>query len=246
MNIFDSHAHLQLHRFDDDRDEVIERAKEAGVSMILNLATSMKDAEDVIKIAEKYDICYAAVGTHPCDVQDYKPEHDDVFTEMSKHPRVVMIGEIGLDYFHKPFDAEYQKDVLRRHLAIARKVNLPVSLHCRGEGCYDDLVSVLQEENAQEFGGIAHCFVGEEKHAKAFLEMGFYLGVGGIATYPKSQDIRDVLATVDPKRLLIETDSPFLAPQPKRGKRNEPAFVKHTAENLQQYLDAEVEFPFFK
>ncbi|MGF1573121.1 MAG: TatD family hydrolase [Sumerlaeia bacterium] len=243
----DSHAHLQHSHFDSCREQALERAQEAGVVFLLNLATSVHDCQAVIDLAEKYPFCWAAVGTHPCDVAEHwSPEAEAQYEHLAAHPKVLMIGEIGLDYFHKPFDLELQQKALRSQLRLAKRTGLPVSLHSRGDGCYEDLIRILQEENAEQIGGIAHCFVGTLSQAEQLLELGFYLGVGGIATYPKNHEIREVLRQVGPSKLLLETDSPYLSPQPVRGKRNEPAYVRHTAELLKDLVDPGIPFPFIK
>lgn len=242
----DSHAHLQHGHFDSSREETLQRAQEAGVGFLLNLATSIHDCPAVIALAEKYDFCWAAVGTHPCDSELWSPEAEAQYELMTSHPKVLMIGEIGLDYFHKPFDLEHQQRAFRSQLRLAKRTGLPVSMHSRGEGCYKDLIRILQEEGGKEIGGIAHCFGGTLEEAHQLIEMGFYLGVGGIATYPKNTEIREILKQVGPERLLLETDSPFLAPQPVRGKRNEPSFIRHTAEILKDLVDPLKKFPFIK
>ncbi|MDX1973223.1 MAG: TatD family hydrolase [Candidatus Sumerlaeia bacterium] len=240
----DSHAHVQHPHFNADRPEVLHRAAEAGVGFILNLATTFLDAPAVVALADEYPFCYAAVGTHPCDTEHWSPEAEGIFEELARHPKVLMIGEIGLDYFHKPFDKAHQHKALRSQLRLAKRLNLPVSLHCRGEGCYADLIAILQEEQAHTIGGISHCFAGTLSEACELLNMGFHLGVGGIATYPKNQDIRHILQQVGPEKLLLETDSPFLSPNPVRSKRNEPAHLVHTAEILKDLVDSSKSFPF--
>lgn len=242
----DTHAHLQNNQFNADRAETLARAEQAGVGFLLNLATSVEDCHEVVKLAEEHEFCWAAVGTHPCDVEHWSKEAEVVFEELAKHPKVLMIGEIGLDYFHKPFDVELQHRAFRCQLQLALRVGLPVSIHSRGEGCYTDIIRILHEEQGEKIGGISHCFGGTLEEARQLIDLGFYLGVGGIATYPKNSEIREILKAVGPERLLLETDSPYLSPQPVRGKRNEPAFVAYTSALLKDLVDPQKPFPFMK
>lgn len=228
--LFDSHCHLQNDKFDGDREAVLGRARQAGVSAILNLATRSADAPAVVALARQHPECWAAVGVHPSDIDDWSPESEAVLRGLAGDPRVVAWGEIGLDYYWKTHAREDQRRVFRRQLAIARELGLPVSMHCRD--AYDDLLADLRAEDGAAIGGVAHCFMGTLDHARAFLDLGFALGIGGSATYKGNQALRDTLLAVGPGDLVVETDSPYLAPVPHRGKRNEPAFAADTAAAL--------------
>ena len=236
---FDSHCHLQLHQFADDRDAVLQRAREAGVTRVLNLATSIKDAQAVVDLAREYrGQCLAAVGTHPSHLEDWSEEAGASLAAIAELEQLPVFGEIGIDYFHDHHPRDMQRGIFRRQLAIARALRLPVSIHCRE--AYDDLIVDLDAEHGHAIGGVAHCFLGTLEHAKRLIGMGFMLGVGGSATYPKSTEIREVIRTVGVEHLILETDAPYLSPQPKRGKRNEPAFVADTAEIIAREFDMDV------
>ncbi|MBX3729183.1 MAG: TatD family hydrolase [Candidatus Sumerlaeia bacterium] len=235
--LFDSHAHLQHGQFDRDRDAVLTRARHAGVRRILNLATRLADAHTVVELAHHHPECLAAVGVHPGDLDDWSDATEAGLRTLAPDPRVVVWGEIGLDYYRDTFPRDLQRRVFRRQLALAREHALPVSIHCRE--AYDDMIADLEAENGPTIGGVAHCFGGTADHARRLLDMGFALGVGGSSTYPRSQDLRDLLRTVGVAALILETDSPYLAPQTHRGKRNEPAYVALTAEALAETLEIE-------
>lgn len=236
--LFDSHAHLHHRQFDRDRDQALERARAAGVRRILNLGTRLDDSRAVVELANRHSECLAAVGVHPCDIEDWSEETERGLRELARDPRVVVWGEIGLDYYHPGYDKAAQRRVFRRQLAIARELRLPVSMHCRGEA-YDDLIADLRAERAGEIGGVSHCFAGSERQAREIIDMELALGVGGIVTFPKAEELRGVLRAIGIEHLILETDSPYLAPQPHRGKRNEPAYVAHTAEALAAALAME-------
>lgn len=226
--LFDTHAHLQNAKFADDAGPAIERAREAGVGHILNLGTDPDDCPAVVAIAAAHQGCLAAVGIHPCDVGTWSEAAVERIETLVASPLVVCWGEIGLDYYHKPFDAELQRRAFRHQLATARRHGLPVSMHSRGEA-NGDLIADLRAERGAEIGGIAHCFSGTLDEARAFVDMGFHLGVGGTSTYKDAGGLRDVLRAVGIEHLVLETDSPYLAPQARRGRRNEPAYVEHVA-----------------
>jgi len=237
--LFDSHCHLQLNHFADDRDAVLQRAREAGVTRVLNLATSIKDAQAVVDIAREHPgQCLAAVGTHPSHLEDWSEEAGASLAAIAELEQLPVFGEIGIDYFHDHHPRDLQRVIFRRQLAIARALGLPVSMHCRD--AYDDLVADLEAEDGAGIGGVAHCFMGTLDHAKRLIGMGFVLGVGGSATYPKSGEVREVIRTIGVEHIILETDAPYLPPQPKRGKRNEPAFVALTAEIIAREFEMDV------
>ncbi|MCB2153505.1 YchF/TatD family DNA exonuclease [bacterium] len=229
---FDTHAHVQNEKFAADREAVLARARMAGVRRILNLGTRLADSREVVELAHKHRDCLAAVGVHPTDLDAWSEAEAKGLMQLAEDPQVVVYGEIGLDYYWDKFERNFQRDIFRRQLGMARELRLPVSMHCRGEGCYADLIEDLRAERGEEIGGVAHCFGGTMDEAKALVDMGFALGVGGTSTFPKSDDIRAILRTIGIDHLIIETDSPYLSPQPRRGKRNEPAHVVHTAQGL--------------
>ncbi|MDK2971344.1 MAG: TatD DNase family protein [Candidatus Sumerlaeota bacterium] len=235
--LFDSHAHLQNPKFRGDLDAVLDRARAAGVDRILNLGTRLADSHEVLALARAHVECLAAVGVHPGDLDAWSPEEERGLLELAASPDVVVYGEIGLDYFRNHFDRETQRPIFRRQLAMARELGLPVAIHCRE--AYEDLIADLRAENGATIGGVAHCFSGTLEDAHALIDLGFALGAGGSATFPKSADLREILVAIGPGHLLLETDSPYLAPQARRGQRNEPSFVALTAEALAPLFDLE-------
>ncbi|QAY67472.1 TatD family hydrolase [Paenibacillus protaetiae] len=226
--LFDTHAHLDSPNFDGDRDEVIARAREAGVGLIVNIGFNRETIPTTIALAEQHDFIYAAVGWHPVDSIDMKPGDLEWIEQLASHPKVVAIGEIGLDYHWDTSPKEVQHHVFREQIRLAKKVGKPIIIHNRD--AHEDIVKILKEENASEVGGIMHCFSGSWETAKLCLDMNFYISFGGPVTFKNARVPKEVLAKVPLDRLLIETDCPYLAPHPYRGKRNESAYVALVAE----------------
>src|SRR5215813_12043915 len=237
--LVDSHAHLEGPRFDADRAEMLERARAAGVVNILAIGsrTGPGTLDCAIRIAEHHDWIYASIGIHPHEAKLATEISYAELESLARHPRVIGFGEIGLDYFYDHSPRAVQQEVFLRQMEIARGAKLPIIIHCRpsdnSENAWDDTLRLIRENwSATGLGGVLHCFTGEQKHAKAALDMGFMISFSGNITFPKAGNIRDVTRTVPEDRLFIETDSPFLAPIPYRGKRNEPAFLAKTAEKI--------------
>ncbi len=232
--LIDSHAHLDSPNFNEDRDAVIARARAAGVEIFLEIAGSdvgQGSLEPGIALAEQHDFIYAAMGLHPHEASLYDADLEQKFLQLAQHEKVVGWGEIGLDYYYDHSPRDVQQNVFRRQLELALQVNLPVIIHTRD--AEDDTIKILQESYAQaKRGGVIHCFTGTQKLADAALAMGFYISFSGVITFKKSDELRAVAASVPPDKLLVETDCPYLAPVPYRGKRNEPAFVVETAKQL--------------
>jgi len=229
MRLVDSHCHLDERRFRNDRDAVIERARQSGVETMITIGASayLQANYDAVAIAERYPFIFATVGMHPhvASVVD-----DAVLAEigtLAANPKVVAIGETGLDYYYDNSPRPQQQEAFRRFIDLARSVKLPLSIHLRE--AYDDAVAILRDENALDVGGVIHCFSGDRRVARQLLDLNFDLSFSGTVTYKNSEELRAVAAEVPDDRFLIETDAPFLAPIPQRGKRNEPAFVIHTA-----------------
>jgi len=242
----DSHAHLDVHNYDADRAEVIDRARQSGVEMILEICGSdvAKGSLDVgLKLAEGYPFIYAAVGVHPHEASLYDEVLELKLLSMSDHGKVIGWGEIGLDYHydHSPRDA--QRRVFRRQLQLAFERRLPAIIHTRE--AEDDTIQILREDWAEAggdaVGGIIHCFTGTQRLADAALGMGFHISFSGVLTFKNAGDLREVARSVPMERLLVETDCPYLAPLPHRGKRNEPAFVLETAAKLAELKGVGVE-----
>jgi TatD DNase family protein len=246
MKLIDSHAHLDAPDYQADRAEVINRARQAGVEMMLEICGSdvSKGSLDVgLKLAEDYPFIYAAVGLHPHEASLYDDALERKLLEMSEREKVVGWGEIGLDYHydHSPRDA--QRRVFRRQLGLALERRLPAIIHTRE--AEDDTIAILRESWAEvggaEIGGIIHCFTGTQKLAEAAIGMGFYISFSGVLTFKNASVLRDVARSAPIDRLLVETDCPYLAPIPHRGKRNEPAFVRETAARLAELKGVDLE-----
>jgi len=233
MELIDSHAHVDFPQFDADREAMLERARQAGVSTLLAIGTGPgpEKLDAAIPFAERFDCIYATVGIHPHDAKKTVPAHLDTLEKLSRHPRVLAWGEIGLDYHYDFSPREDQARIFQEQLALARAAKLPVVIHCRE--AWADCLDLLENEwRSSALGGILHCFSGRLEDARRGMDMGFLVSFAGNATYPKAQNLRDVAREVPLDRLLIETDAPYLAPQSRRGRRNEPAFVAEVAQTL--------------
>ncbi|HIW33243.1 MAG TPA: TatD family hydrolase [Candidatus Paenibacillus intestinavium] len=237
--LFDTHAHLDSPQFDEDRAEMIARAREAGVELIVNIGFDRKTIPTTIALAEEYDFIYAAVGWHPVESIHMQAGDLEWIEELCQHPKVVAIGEIGLDYHWDTSPKEVQHEVFRKQIRLAKKVNKPIIIHNRD--AHEDVIRILKEEDASEVGGIMHCYSGSWETAQQCLDMNFYISFGGPVTFKNARVPKEVLANVPLDRLLIETDCPYLAPHPHRGKRNETAFVSLIAETASQIKGISVE-----
>jgi TatD DNase family protein len=239
MQIIDSHAHLEMTQFDEDRAEMLERARAAGVKTLLAIGSGSAPTERMdaaITFAERYDWIYATVGIHPHDANVATDEHFARLDELARHPRVIGWGEMGLDYHYDHSPRDVQQQVFRRQLGQARAAKLPIVVHCRDAG--DDCLAILEQDwGPTGLGGIFHCFTATIAEARRGLDMGFMVSFAGNVTYPKMQHLRDVAKEIPMESLLTETDSPFLPPQGRRGKRNEPAYVVEVAQALANVRD---------
>lgn len=233
MDLIDSHAHLEFAQFDADRAEMLERARAAGVNTILAIGSGSgpERLDAATSIAGQHDWIYATVGIHPHEAKLATEEHYGALAELVKHAKVIAWGEIGLDYFYDHSPREVQHEVFRRQMQMARAAGKPIVIHCRD--AWPDCIEMLRAEWASSgLGGIFHCFTGTREEAQAGLDMGFVISFAGNSTYPKAQNLRDVARDLPIESMFIETDSPFLAPQGHRGKRNEPALVAEVARVL--------------
>jgi TatD DNase family protein len=235
----DSHAHLEMEQFDADRLSMLQRAREAGIETILAIGSGSGagSLDCAIRLAEQHEFIYATIGIHPHEAKLATDSDFEEMTQLAKRPKVLAWGEIGLDYFYDHSPRDVQQQVFLKQLQLAQAARLPVIIHCRpsdqSENAWDDCLRLLQENWAQSrLGGILHCFTGNWPHATQALEMGFMISFAGNITFPKAQQIRESAKQTPLDRMLIETDSPFLAPVPHRGKRNEPAFVKEVARQV--------------
>ena len=230
MMLFDTHAHLNAEQYKDDLSEVIERALQAGVEMMTVVGFDRPTIEKAMDLVETYDFLYASVGWHPVDAIDMRDADLKWIEEVSGHPKVRAIGEIGLDYYWDKSPKDIQQQVFRKQIRLAKKVNLPIIIHNRE--ATSDIVEILKEEGASEVGGIMHCFSGSVETARECLDMNFYISLGGPVTFKNAKKPKEVAKDVPLDKLLIETDCPYLTPHPHRGKRNEPAYVKLVAEQI--------------
>jgi TatD DNase family protein len=228
--LFDTHVHLNDKQFSDDLQDVIKRTKAAGVENVVVVGFDRPTISRAIELVEEYDFMYAAVGWHPVDAIDLTEDDLQWIEELSRHPKVVAIGEMGLDYHWDKSPKEIQKEVFRKQIRLAKKVKLPIIIHNREATA--DIMEILKEENAAEVGGIMHCFSGSAETAKECINMNFYISLGGPVTFKNAKKPKEVAEQIPLDRLLIETDCPYLAPHPFRGKRNEPAYVELVAEQI--------------
>jgi TatD DNase family protein len=241
----DSHAHLEGKRYDNDRDEVLARARQSGIEAYLAIGNG--DGPDTadcgIRLAEKYDgqpqypRIWASVGIHPHEASLANDAADAQMLQWARHPKVIAWGEIGLDYFYDHSPRDIQKTVFRRQMELAEAAKLPIIIHCRpsdnSDNAWEDCLQMIASQwTDTALGGILHCFTGSVDHARRGLDMEFLISFAGNITFPKAQSIRDAAQIVPLDRMLIETDSPYLAPIPHRGQRNEPAFVKEAARQI--------------
>ena len=241
--LIDSHCHVDGERFDVDRDEVVERAKEAGVDYMLNVGTGDPHSEDfrrAVAVAEEYENVYAAVGVHPHDAKLYDDAAEQHLVELiQSSKKVIAWGEIGLDFYYDHSPRDVQIEVFRQQIRKAKELNLPIIIHSRDAN--DETVEILVAECDYEGfrGGVMHCFGGTPQMAGRLMEIGFLISFAGNVTFKKADDLREAARVVPFDKLLVETDCPFLAPVPMRGKRNEPAFVVHTAQFLANFHGVE-------
>lgn len=227
MTFVDTHLHLHFPQYDADREEVIRRAVRGGVGHFINIGTDLADSRKAIAVAERYPEVYAAVGYHPHETKHAAPAELAELEKLLAHPKVVAIGEVGLDYFHDHSPREVQRELLRTFLEWHKKHQKPLIIHCRD--AYDDLMKVLKETVPFPCRGVLHCFSSDADTMGKFLDLGFYIAFGGALTYKKNNALREACKACPADRLLIETDAPYLAPQSKRGERNEPLYMIETA-----------------
>ncbi|MGK9045596.1 TatD family hydrolase [Mammaliicoccus vitulinus] len=228
--LIDTHVHLNADQYDEDLQEVIDRALEEGIDRMFVVGFDTKTIERTMKLIDEYEFIYGIIGWHPVDAIDCTEERLEWVEKLSKHPKIIGIGEMGLDYHWDKSPKDVQKEVFRKQIALAKRVQLPIIIHNRE--ATQDCVDILKEENASEVGGIMHSFSGSNEIADEILKMNFYISLGGPVTFKNAKQPKEVAQHVPLDRLLVETDAPYLSPHPYRGKRNEPARVKLVAEQI--------------
>lgn len=239
MLLYDTHAHITEEEFAADREEVLERARAAGVVLINNIAYNLESSLQAITLAENNDFVYASVGFHPHNAVEAGPGYLEELKSMAAHPKVVALGEIGLDYYRDLSPRELQRKVFREQLSLASELGLPVIIHDRD--AHGDLMEILRDVGLGPAGGVMHCYSGSWEMARECLAMGFYLSFAGPVTYQNASRLKDVASRVPLDRLLLETDAPYLTPAPHRGKRNEPSYIAFTAKEIADLRGMEVE-----
>lgn len=233
--LVDSHCHLDFPDFDSERQEIIDRAAAAGVRCMVTISTRVEKFDAIRQIAERFDNVYCSVGTHPHNAGEEQHITVEDLVGLSDHPKVVAIGEAGLDYYYDNAPRDAQVAGLRRHIAAARITQLPLIIHARDADA--DMQAILREESrAGSFPFVLHCFSSGLELAETGIELGGYVSFSGILTFKRSDELRTIARSLPPERLLVETDAPYLAPVPHRGRRNEPSYVVHTAEILAETL----------
>ena len=238
MHLFDTHAHILDDQFKEDLDQVIRNIYD-NMALVVNIGCNLEDCPRTVALAEQYDKVYAAVGLHPEDVKTYTPEGWDMICRLAEHPKVVGIGETGLDYYWDTSTKDAQKVLFEQHIDLAKQLHKPLVIHDRE--AHGDTLEILKRTNAKEVGGILHAFSGSVEMAMEVIKMGFYIGLGGPVTFKNARKAVEVAQSIPLEYLVIETDCPYMAPVPFRGKRNEPMLVQHTATKIAELRGISVE-----
>lgn len=230
LSVVDTHCHLDMEAYDADREQIIAEAIAAGISRIISIGIDLESSQRAVELAENHRNIFATVGIHPHNVADIQDAHYEKLIKLADHPKVVGYGEIGLDYAKKYVPEKQQKFNLQRQVKIAKELDLPLIIHDRD--AHGDTMAILKASGPFPAGGVMHCFSGDRKLADEVLNMGFYISIPGVVTFNKADTLKEAVRHVPITSLLLETDAPFLAPVPRRGKRNLPAYVLHTAQKV--------------
>ncbi|MFT7577171.1 MAG: TatD DNase family protein [Alphaproteobacteria bacterium] len=237
--LVDHHCHLDFPQFEESRDELIARAHAANVGLMVSICTRIRNLDKLLAIADAHPTVFCSVGTHPHYADEELDVSTDEIVRLSRHPKIVAIGEAGLDYHYQKSSKEGQADGFRRHIRAARETGLPLEIHARDAD--EDTIRILEEEHADgAFPALLHCYTGGPELAQRAVELGLYVSFTGVVTFPKNDALREIARNVPLDRLLVETDAPYLAPMPYRGKTNEPSYVVHTAARLAEVKGMEV------
>lgn len=228
--IFETHAHYDDDAFAEDSDKLLRSASENGIGRIVNIGASFSSCKKTLALMEKYSFVYGALGIHPSETGEMDESTYVWLQENLKHPKCVAVGEIGLDYYWPEPDREVQKKWFVRQLELARQLQLPVVIHSRDAA--KDTVEIMKAQHAEEIGGVVHCFSYTKETAAVFLDMGFYIGIGGVVTFKNAKKLKEAVAHIPLERIVLETDSPYLAPEPNRGKRNTSLYIPYIIEEI--------------
>lgn len=228
--IFDTHTHYDDEAFEEDRDALISSLSAKNVGLVVNVGASLSSCRETLRMAEKYPFVYGAIGVHPSETAELNEDNFLQLSEMVKHEKCVAVGEIGLDYYWPEPDRETQKFWFKRQLGLARELNLPVVIHSRDAA--NDTITIMKDMHAEEIGGVIHCFSYTRETAEIFLKMGFYIGIGGVVTFKNARKIKEAVEEIPLERIVLETDCPYLAPVPFRGKRNSSLNIPYVIEEI--------------
>ncbi|MBQ6888934.1 MAG: TatD family hydrolase [Lachnospiraceae bacterium] len=235
--IFESHAHYDDEKFNEDREELLSSMKENGIEYIINVGASLETTRNTVELIKKYPFIYGAAGVHPSDTAELNEENFAWLKEQCNHAKIVAVGEIGLDYYWDEPDREIQKKWFRRQLEMAKETNLPIIIHSREAA--KDTLDIMKEMECSKMSGVVHCFSYSKEIAREILDMGFYLGIGGVVTFQNAKAIKEVVAYAPLEKILLETDCPYLAPTPHRGKRNSSLYLPLIAEEIAKIKEIE-------
>lgn len=233
--IFDSHAHYDDESFDNDRDELLNGLKENGVGYVVNISASLDNCLNTLELIKRYDFIYGTIGVHPSETGELKDADEALLREYADNEKIVAIGEIGLDYYYPEPDRDCQKHWFRKQIDIAKSMKLPLVIHSRDAAA--DTLSIIKEERAMECGGVIHCFSYEKEMAREYLNMGFNLGIGGVVTFKNARKLKEAVQYAPIEQIVLETDCPYLAPEPFRGKRNDSSLIKYVAAQVAELKD---------
>ncbi|WP_165274478.1 TatD family hydrolase [Thermotoga sp. Ku-13t] len=239
MRLVDTHAHLHFHQFEKDLDQIIKKLDSHKFAFVVNVGIDVEDSKKALALSEKYEKLYCSIGIHPHEAGRAPEDFLHTFEELLKNKKVVAIGECGLDYYRMLSPKELQREVFEKQLKFAKDVDMPLIVHIRD--AYEDAYEILSRVGLPTNGGVVHAFSADEEWALKFVELGMYIGIGGPITYPNNHTLRRVVRVVGIENILIETDCPYLAPQPVRGKRNEPIYVRFVVEEIAKILDMDIE-----
>jgi len=237
--IFDTHAHYEDKAFDEDRESLMKQLVENGIEKVVNVGSSIDSCKRIIQLCDKYDFAYGAVGVHPSDTGELTEKDIDFLKEQSQNGKVLAIGEIGLDYYWDTPERDVQKEWFVRQLDLAKEVSLPIIIHSRDAAA--DTYDIMKAEHAEEIGGVIHCFSYEKEMAKLYLNMGYYIGVGGVVTFKNGRKLREVVEYTPIDRIVTETDCPYLAPTPHRGERNSSLYLPLVIEEIARIKNMDVD-----